>query len=175
MLFGLPEPPAHCHNCGEGYPWKDKLQDIQKEKNLKAKKPRGKKMGDEDEGRTIHVYHGQVIQGRDFINSPVQQASPNATQNVTFSSDQLAVAKEAIRLVLELLDELALDQAGKDEVRADAESVQKQLDSPKPKQGIVKTLLTGVRDKVTSGIAGKVADYVVENAKTALRACPIRG
>lgn len=116
--------------------------------------------------------HGSYIQAGTITNSALQLHSPNAVQNqkITIGADQKDKVKEALRLVLEVLDELNLSDEDKAEVKSDATAADAQVESPKTKWQHVKDYLAGIRDKVKEGIAGKVAATVVAKGQAALQA-----
>lgn len=100
FFMGGIETPAHCHGCGEPFPWKDKLQAIAAtQAEEMAPKKRGKKAA---ASAPQHIYHGPIINGP-VTNSSIQHAGPNSTQSVS-TGDDGAGAKEAIRILLEVLE-----------------------------------------------------------------------
>ncbi len=116
------------------------------------------------------VVHGSVINAGNILNSALQIHSPHATQTVTFGIDQKESAKEAIRLVLEVIDELDLTPDDKEEVKADAESVKAQTNSPKTKWQQVKEFLAAIRDKVKAGLTERVAAVALSKGDAAYKA-----
>src|SRR5262249_38204540 len=60
------------------------------------------------------VVHGQYIEGGSFHNSPIQVNSPNGVQNLTIGPEQKEAVRDAVRVVLEILNDLNLTDEDKD-------------------------------------------------------------
>lgn len=116
------------------------------------------------------VVHGSVINAQSISGSALQFHSPGATQTLTVNAgpDQADKAKEAIRLILEILDELDLSDGDKAEARSEAETADAQLKSPKPRWEWIKASLSTLRDKVVAGITDKVVPAVAAKAGQAV-------
>lgn len=112
--------------------------------------------------------YGSVVNVGVMHNSAIQQHSPNATQSVAVGGAEADRAKEAIRLILEILDDLDLSAEDKAEARAEAGTAEAQLNSPKPRWEWIKSSLAALRDKVVAGITEKVGPAVVEKAEQAI-------
>jgi|GEM_PF-4638104 len=67
------------------------------------------------------------------------------------------------------LNDLDLESEDKDEVRSDANAALIQLESPKPKMGIIRSLLASVREKLITAVAGKASTYGVDKAQEAIQ------
>lgn len=121
-------------------------------------------------GQQPMVVHGSVINAQSISGSALQFHSPGATQTLTVNAgpDQADRAKEAIRLILEILDELDLPAADKEEARSEAETAEAQLNSPKPRWEWIKTSLSNLRDKVIAGVTEKVVPAVAAKAERAI-------
>lgn len=116
------------------------------------------------------VVNNNGIIANSITHSAIQQHSPHATQTLSISTDQRDRVKDALRVVLEALNDLDLEQADKEEVQADAKSADAQLDSPKTKWAVVKSFLTGICEKVKTGLTEKVAAPIVSRVQDAVQA-----
>ena len=121
-------------------------------------------------GQPSVVVHGSVINAHSISGSALQFHSPGATQTLTVNvgPDQADKVKEAIRLIIEILDELDLPPADKEEARSEVETAEAQLNSPKPRWEWIKTSLSNLRDKMVAGITDKVAPAVAAKAGQAI-------
>lgn len=121
-------------------------------------------------GQPAMVVHGSIINAQSISGSALQFHSPGATQTLTINegSYQADKVKEAIRLILEILDELDLPTAEKEEARSEAETAEAQLNSPKPRWEWIKTSLSNLRDKVVAGVTEKVVPAVAAKAERAI-------
>lgn len=120
------------------------------------------------------VFQNTGIIAGSISHSAIQQHSPNAVQNMAIGADQVGKAKDAIRIILEAIQELDLSDEDRDEVKEDAEFAAKKLEGPKPKWDSVKELLKGLGTKVTAGLTAKVSEEIVSRvseAVTSLRQC----
>ncbi len=106
-----------------------------------------------------------------MTNSAIQSNSPGATQTLTVhNAGAHEKAENAIRSFLSVLEDLDLDPTDKEEARADAIAAEAMLKSPKPKGHLLRELFTGLRDKLTTGITGKLVEGVVVKAHAARKA-----
>jgi hypothetical protein len=165
-LCGM-ETPAHCQSCGAAFPWKDNLQAIAVAREAANPKKKGK-----GASTPQNVYNAPVIHANTITHSPILQGGTKSTLSLSVS-DEGASAKEVIRLILEVLDDLQIEPSDKDEVRSDAKTVLTQLESPKPKMGIVRSLFSAIREKIVSAVAGKVSSYAVDKAQEAIQGIDI--
>jgi len=113
--------------------------------NLRVRSPnwRGRNRGNT-------VIHNSGVLAGSLSHAAIQQHSPEATQTVTVPAGETRQVTESLRLLLEVLDELGRTEEDAGEVRADAKTAQAQIESPKPKAGVVRSLLMGIKDKLIS-------------------------
>lgn len=158
-----PDPPAHCHHCGEAFPWKDKLEAIKEEKAQKTAKKKGKKMADEDETRKSG---GHTVNIGNAYGSPLMFDSPGASQkvSVTFTAESSADLKVIIKGLLGSLDELGLSDTDKDSVKEDAEYMKKKLDGGKAEPGLIRECLNGIKKKLADAAATAASSKIVTKA-----------
>lgn len=98
----------------------------------------------------------QVIFNGSISNSAIQVSSPGASQTVTVDVSDHALIARFMEVVEESMNKLELPTAAVTELRADVETVKAQLASPKPKESIVRTVVTAIRDTIV-GAAGNIA------------------
>jgi hypothetical protein len=102
----------------------------------------------------VHV-HG------DLVNSPMQIASPGASQNVMLSSDDLG----QIRLLIELFksrgEELPLDGEDRAEAGAEIATLEAQVSSPKPKPGVIRVALETLRALLIATVASGAGEELL--------------
>jgi negative regulator of replication initiation len=80
--------------------------------------------------------------------SPIAQASPIATQTITYTGQQRQDLEEALRQIRELLDQNELDEDDAASVRADVDTIDALLALPRPSwaavQAVLSTLVAGL-------------------------------
>lgn len=99
-----------------------------------------------------------------MTNSNIAQASSHASQTITISHDTKKDILEITNLLKEFLDKQELQQDQRDELRSDISTIKSQLDSPKPKVGILSESLSSVKNilESVSTIAVTVAPIVTQ-------------
>lgn len=95
----------------------------------------------------------------------LQQAMGHSSrQHITTTMDLKAI-QSLINSLKEKLDGLGLEQARKNEVASDLATIESQLDSPKPKQTIIKESLRSIRSILEGATGGAVAQLLIEIGK----------
>ena len=99
-----------------------------------------------------------------MTNSNIAQSSPNATQTITINQE---VKEDITKLVSELkqfLDNQKIQQSQRDELKSDISTIESQLESPKPKSGIISESLSSAKGILESAstIAVTVAPIVAQ-------------
>ncbi|MCB9833054.1 MAG: hypothetical protein H6807_11335 [Planctomycetes bacterium] len=94
------------------------------------------------------------------INAPVTgsaiaQGSEGSRQSVHIERERTGQIRAVLEEIKAAMDQLGLDQNRREELTADIESAQAQLESPKPKRTIVRECLSSVRS-VLEGVAANV-------------------
>ncbi|MDQ1317314.1 MAG: hypothetical protein QG588_966 [Candidatus Poribacteria bacterium] len=101
-------------------------------------------------------FPSNVINIGQMIDSNIQQASPDASQTVTFCDDDCNKLKEMMILLREFIDEdNELESDKKSELIAEIGTIEAQMSSPKPKHKIMIESLHSIRN-VIEGATGSV-------------------
>jgi hypothetical protein len=107
------------------------------------------------EAPTAYFPPVNIIQIHHMEGSQIQQGTISSSQSGTFN---LGKAEDIIAFVKVLklkLDELPIDKEDKKEVSSDIETIESQLRSSRPKDGVVKECLKSIRN-VLEGAAGSI-------------------
>jgi hypothetical protein len=99
-----------------------------------------------------------------MTNSNIAQASSDTNQTITLSPDAKQNISEIINMLKEFLDKQEIQQEKRDELRSDISTIASQLDSPKPKVGILSASLSSAKSilESVSTIAVTVAPVVAQ-------------
>lgn len=99
-----------------------------------------------------------------MTNSNIAQASTDSNQNIDLSSNTKQDISEILNALKEFLDKPEIQQEQRDELRSDISTIQSQLDSPKPKMGILSESLSSAKNILESAstIAVTVAPVVAQ-------------
>jgi len=99
-----------------------------------------------------------------MTNSNIAQASSDTNQTITLSPDVKQNISEIINMLKEFLDKQEIQQEKRDELRSDISTIASQLDSPKPKAGILSASLSSAKSILESAstIAVTVAPVVAQ-------------
>jgi hypothetical protein len=100
-------------------------------------------------------------------NSQIQQGTEHSTQVFNYSSEEQNAIVELIQSIKQQLDKLELPQEKKDEADADIETIEAQINSPKPKPNIIKESLTSLKT-ILEGVAGNVIADILLKKMTGL-------
>jgi|GEM_PF-2366047 len=95
--------------------------------------------------------------------SPIQIGTNNSSQNInySFNSDQITKLKEFVREISEILNKHEnKNEEEYLEIKADIETLQAQVYSPKPKNLIIKELLLSLKSISESTSAGIIAQQI---------------
>ncbi|WP_458123365.1 AbiTii domain-containing protein [Paenibacillus sp. Z3-2] len=90
-----------------------------------------------------------------MYNSQIQQKAVNSSQELTLSTEVISHELSSILKDIKKLYEELQEQDTKEELKADIESLEAQLKSPKPKNGIIKEGLKSVRN-IAEGVTGSL-------------------
>ena len=106
---------------------------------------------------TQHFLPFNIINVNQMTNSNIQQASPEATQVVTFDESKYEELKEVILSLKESIDQLGLDPQQKPEFQADIEAIEAQIASSKPKATIITERLGSIKRILESATSSVLA------------------
>ena len=87
--------------------------------------------------------------------SQIQQSTSNSDQVLNFSSENQKAIVKLISEIKQQIDKLELSLEEKNEAKADVETIETQMASPKPKPNIIKESLLSLKT-VLEGVAGNV-------------------
>lgn len=96
-----------------------------------------------------------IIHINQMTNSNIQQASPEATQVVTFEESKYEELIEVIISLKESIDQLGLEPQQKSELQADIKTMETQTSSPNPKPTIITECLGSIK-RILEGATGSV-------------------
>lgn len=102
---------------------------------------------------TQHFLPFNIINVNQMTNSNIQQASPEATQVVTFDESKYEELKEVILSLKESIDQLGLEPQQKSELQGDIQTIEIQISSPKPKTTIITESIGSIK-RILEGVAG---------------------
>ena len=102
---------------------------------------------------TQHFLPFNIINVNQMTNSNIQQASPEATQVVTFDESKYEELKEVILSLKESIDQLGLEPQQKSELQVDIQTIEVQISSPKPKATIITESIGSIK-RILEGVAG---------------------
>lgn len=97
-----------------------------------------------------------------MTNSQIQQSSPNAIQSIGFDMTKLTAALDFVRSIRKQLQEMGLTQAQRDELMAEAATIEAQAASPKPKPEIVAVALRSIKAIIENVAGGLAATYLAK-------------
>jgi hypothetical protein len=117
----------------------------------------------EPDQSTEHFPAQNMIFG-DIINSQISQGSPGSHQTGTFAFNNKPDVAEFITQIKAKASELGLDAQTLQELRSDTDALQSQVDSGRPKAGIVKECLSSVRRILEGATAKIIADPLLFTA-----------
>lgn len=109
-----------------------------------------------------------VISIGTMSNSVIQQASPHASQDVTFDASQRESIMRAVTAVGDRLGELALEKDNLQQVRADLATISAQMSAPTPRRGIVTESLVSLRSILEQVAAATIAAPLILGITRAL-------
>lgn len=98
-----------------------------------------------------------VIAHGNIVNSPIQQASVSSSQTVNYSSDDRNRILELVKELRQVLAAAHFDAEDKDELLAEAATLEAQAGSPRPKHDYIKSSLQRIEqvfEKAAVGAAG---------------------
>ncbi|MDP2183061.1 MAG: hypothetical protein Q8K99_10895 [Actinomycetota bacterium] len=101
-------------------------------------------------------------------NSVIQQASPNATQNVSIDATEVEGLRSLLADVESRLDALALDMNERQQVEADIATIKAQLSAPSPRRSIVTESLLSLRTILEQVAAAAIAAPLIAKIATIL-------
>jgi hypothetical protein len=124
---------------------------------------------EEPDQPTEHFPAQNIIFGH-VINSVISQGSPGSQQTGTFTITNKDDIGEFVRQLKVKAPELGLDADTLQELRFDIDALQSQVDSSRPKAGIVKECLSSVRRILEGATAKIIADPLLVAAVTLMHA-----
>lgn len=110
---------------------------------------------------TTHFPPLNIIIGP-VINSPIQQGSPQATQEVIIGEDKCEELKGLLQSLKESIDKLGLEAQAKSDLQADIQTIEAQMSSSKPKLTIITECVGSIRN-ILEGAAGNVLASLLLN------------
>lgn len=96
-----------------------------------------------------------------IVNSPIQQGTYNSQQSLTVNQNDIATVRNFLQEFTRSLKGLSLPDDTLREVEADVASIEAQLQSPKPKKGIVTEGLQSIRSILESVGASAIASVLL--------------
>ena len=118
------------------------------------------------ESTTPHFPAGVVnyINVGTMNNSNIAQASNDASQKITLSSDTKQSLTEILNVLNDFVSRQEIQQEKREELKSDISTIKSQLDSPKPKVGILSESLASAKNILESAstIAVTVAPVVAQ-------------
>ena len=115
-----------------------------------------------DEG-TQHFPAVNIINVGTMTNSVIQQSSPSGAQNINFGAEEKADLKSFLLELKQSLDQLNLASDEQNEIIADINTAEVQVDSPKPKTNILRESLKSIR-AILEGAAANATPELIEKA-----------
>ena len=99
-----------------------------------------------------------------MTNSNIAQSSTNTNQKIDLSHNTKQDISEILNTLKEFLDKPEIQQEQREELRSDISTIQSQLDSPKPKLGILSESLSSAKNILESAstIAVTVAPVIAQ-------------
>jgi len=107
------------------------------------------------ESSTTYFPPVNIIQIHHMEGSQIQQGNVNSSQTGAFNLTKAEDIKAFVSSLKAKLDELQVGSGDKEEVLSDIETIESQLRSSRPKEGIVKECLKSIRT-VLEGAAGSI-------------------
>ena len=95
-------------------------------------------------------------------NSTIQQGSPNAQQTFTLPQHDQTQLRSFLQELEKSLDKLPVSLKEKQELEAEIQTVNTQLQSPKPKESILQISLKTIKDILTSITANVYTTPLIE-------------
>ena len=98
------------------------------------------------------------------VGSPIMVDSPGGSQNVNLTEKAAADLREILRKLIEEIDELGLEEYQKQEMRDDAEYLNKKLNAVKPDPGMIQECIGGIKKRLTDAASAAAAIKIVTKA-----------
>jgi hypothetical protein len=108
---------------------------------------------------------GHTVNIGKMVGSAFAMDSPGAVQTINFSSGQVADLKVIVRGLLGAIDELGLNDDDKKDVKEDADHLRSKLESGKAQPGLVREILSSLREKLIEAGTAAAASGVVTKAQ----------
>lgn len=121
----------------------------------------------EPEKPTEYFPSVNIISIEKMSNSQIQQASLGGTQIVTIEESKFDQVKEVIRSLNDSLEEIALGEKQKSDIKAEIQTIDAQMLSSKPKGTIITECLSSVR-KILEGATSSALTSEIINKIVAL-------
>lgn len=102
----------------------------------------------------VHFPPPNIIIGP-VINSPIQQGSPQATQEVIIGKDKCKELEELLQSLKESIDKLGLEAQAKSNLQTNIQTIEAQMSSSTPKTKIITECIGSIR-RILEGVAGNV-------------------
>lgn len=110
-----------------------------------------------------------IIHVQNMENSQIQQGSNSSTQTMTVDRSQVNDLEGFVKLCREKLPEINLSDDDQSEIESDLSTLESQMSSSRPKQGIIKESLGSIK-RILEGATGSIAAHQVITALPALLA-----
>lgn len=118
------------------------------------------------DSNTEHFLPINIISIGQMTDSQIQQASPGASQVITFSDDQLDSVKELTKLIKESFKKFNLQQQQLDDLRTDIQTIEAQMSKSKPKAIIITESLKSIRTILESAAGSMLVQTIVNQIAT---------
>lgn len=112
------------------------------------------------EKATEHFLPLNIINVSSMTNSVIQQGNTNSSQTVTFNNSHIPELKEFTNELRSILNSLQLSVDRQNELLSEIQTLEIQLESPKPKNNILKEALKSIQGILT-GVAANAATPVI--------------
>lgn len=115
---------------------------------------------------TEHFAPVNIVYAESISNTAIQQGSPGATQSLTVTTQSnLQWLWSFLRSLSESMDQLGLDEEQQAELEADIRTLEAQVESPKPKDEVIKPGLQSISRILEGTVAGATGSGLFEVAQ----------
>lgn len=102
---------------------------------------------------------------QNISNSQIQQDSSNSSQNLNLNKSSSEQLLSLISAISEIMPSFAIENSLKEELRAEVATIKAQIDSPKPKDGIVKQSLGSIKSILEKAGGSAAGQLLIELGK----------
>lgn len=102
---------------------------------------------------------------QNISNSQIQQDSSNSVQSLTLGESGNTQLLALISAISEVLPSLLIEDSSKDELKAEVATIKAQVESPKPKDGIIKQSLGSIKSILENAGGSAAGQLLIELGK----------